>query len=313
MSYSRQQLLIICPVYNEEVNIEYFFSRLLPTLEKLDSTRYAYRLLFTNNRSSDRTLEKIQALQDQYPWVGYLTLSRNHGYQLSLLSGLTTVEADLYMVCDVDCEDPPEMLHPLLEQIEQGHDYAYGIRNNRPDPWLLGKMRRAFYFTLRSLGDYNIVPFMSEFAVFRKTVRDSLIRGNNSFPFLRAEVGYAGFSIKGVSYRREARRNGVSHYNWAGNFRFAIAGILSSTTFPLRMMFYALAPLCEDLFIVGDAALLGDVGLPIVPDRRPGLGPTLDFAIGRIAFGQDVHVETPGQGAEQGLEANRVEAGHGAL
>ena len=244
MPSTRQQLLIICPVYNEEVNIEYFFGRLLPTLEKLDSTRYAYRLLFTNNRSSDRTLEKVQSLQDQYPWVGYLTLSRNHGYQLSLLSGLTTVEADLYMVCDVDCEDPPEMLHPLLEQIEQGHDYAYGIRNNRPDPWLLGKMRRAFYFTLRSLGDYNIVPFMSEFAVFRKTVRDSLIRGNNSFPFLRAEVGYAGFSIKGVPYRREARKNGMSHYNWAGNFRFAIAGILSSTTFPLRMMFYALAPLC---------------------------------------------------------------------
>ena len=55
MPSTRQQLLIICPVYNEEVNIEYFFGRLLPTLEKLDSTRYAYRLLFTNNRSSDRT------------------------------------------------------------------------------------------------------------------------------------------------------------------------------------------------------------------------------------------------------------------
>jgi glycosyltransferase involved in cell wall biosynthesis len=242
MTETRKQLLIICPVYNEEVNIDYFFGRLTATLAQLDTSRYAYRLLFTNNRSTDGTLAKIHALEAKHDWIGHITLSRNHGYQLSLLSGLTTVEADLYMVCDVDCEDPPEMLHPLLATIEQGHDYAYGIRNNRPDPWLLGKMRRAFYFTLGSLGDYKIIPFMSEFAVFRRQVRDSLIRGQNSFPFLRAEVGYAGFSIQGVPYRREARKNGVSHYNWVGNFRFATAGILSSTTFPLRMMLYTLAP-----------------------------------------------------------------------
>ena len=79
----------------------------------------------------------------------YLTLSRNYGYQLSVLAGLSSVNADLYMVCDVDCEDPPEMLLSFLAKIEEGGDYVYGIRNNRPDPWLLGKMRSAFYLTLR--------------------------------------------------------------------------------------------------------------------------------------------------------------------
>ena len=66
--------------------------------------------LFTNNRSTDGTLDKIREVQARHDWIDYLTLSRNHGYQVSVLSGMTTADADLYMVCDVDCEDPPEML-----------------------------------------------------------------------------------------------------------------------------------------------------------------------------------------------------------
>lgn len=246
------RLAIICPVYNEQKNIAYFFERLSKAVERIDRRDYTITLLFTNNRSSDDTLELIDELHRKHDWVEYLTLSRNHGYQLSVLSGLQSIDADLYMVCDVDCEDPPELLHDFLQGIEEGQDYVYGIRNNRPDPWLLGKMRKAFYFTLQSLGDYRIVPFMSEFAMFRRKVRDVLIRGNNSFPFLRAEVGYGGFKIHGIQYRREARKHGESHYNYIGNFRFAIAGILSSTTFPLRALFYSLP--CVALAILATAA-----------------------------------------------------------
>ena len=240
MSDERTHIAIICPVFNEQDNIEYFFDRLQAAIAQADGGKYAFELLFTNNRSTDGTLRKLDELCRAHDWVHYLTLSRNYGYQLSVLAGLSSVDADLYMVCDVDCEDPPEMLLSFLAKIEEGGDYVYGIRNNRPDPWLLGKMRSAFYLTLRGLGDYPVVPYMSEFALFRRKVRDNLVRGCNTAPFLRTEVGYGGFEIVGVPYRREARKHGRTHYNYAGNFRFAIAGILSSTTFPLRAMFYGL-------------------------------------------------------------------------
>ncbi len=259
MNGQKTQIVVICPVFNEEENIDYFFGRLQATIDRVDREKYAFTLVFTNNRSTDGTLAKIKELRDSHDWVHYLTLSRNHGYQLSVLSGLSTFEADLYMVCDVDCEDPPEMLLTFLERIERGGDYIYGIRNNRPDPWFLGKMRSAFYFVLRSLGDYPVVPYMSEFALFRRKVRDNLVRGNNSLPFLRTDVGYGGFDVVGVAYRREDRRHGQSHYNYLGNVRFAIAGILSSTTFPLRAMFYSL-PIAVLLCVA--AALSVAVGFP---------------------------------------------------
>jgi glycosyltransferase involved in cell wall biosynthesis len=240
MKPRRKRLVVICPVYNEERNITYFFERIRMVFARLDPAEYEYRLLFTNNRSADGTLARLRELRAAYHWVDYLTLSRNHGYQLSVLAGLSAAKADLYMVCDVDCEDPPELLFDFLAEIRRGADIAYGIRNNRPDPWLLGRFRSLFYFLLRSLGDYRIIPYMAEFALFRRCVRDTLVAGRNTFPFLRAEVGYAGFTLAGVDYRRESRRHGRTHYNFWGNFRFAVAGILSSTTFPLRATFYAL-------------------------------------------------------------------------
>ena len=71
-----------------------------------------------------------------------------------------------------------------------------------------------------------------------------VVGSDNTAPFLRAEFGYAGFNIVGVPYRREARRHGRTHYNFIGNVRFAVAGMLSSTTFPLRAIFYAFPAVC---------------------------------------------------------------------
>jgi polyisoprenyl-phosphate glycosyltransferase len=166
------------------------------------------------------------------------------------------VAADLYMVCDCDCEDPPEMLPVFLQRIEAGVDVAFGIRTNRPDPWIMLKCRLLFYQLLKALGDYHIVPYMAEFGMIRRHVRDVIVSGKNTFPFLRAEIGFGGFRIEGVPYRREARTSGQSNYNFWGNFRFAVAGILSSTTFPLRATFYALPAMILANFVLLIAGLV---------------------------------------------------------
>jgi len=255
------RLAVICPIYNEAQNIPYFFDRIKKSLEQLDPLAYTYQLLFTNNRSTDGSLAQIDGIRATHDWVGYLTLSRNHGYQLSVLAGLSTMRADLYMICDVDCEDPPEMVHDFLSAIEGGHDLAYGIRNNRNEPWLLSRCRGLFYLALRALGDYRIVPYMAEFAMLKRCVRDVVIASDNSAPFLRAEYGYAGFSLIGIPYRRDARRYGKTHYNLLANTRFAIAGILAATTFPLRAVFYTFPVVCLLSVLLGLSFAAGVIAL----------------------------------------------------
>ena len=263
------RLVVICPIHNEEQNIAYFFERLKKTLDALDSNECTYQLVFTNNRSVDRSLAIVDELRRQHAWVGQVTLSRNHGYQLSVLAGLTLITADLYMICDVDCEDPPELVHEFLAAIRAGNDLAYGIRNNRDEAWLLSRFRSLFYWSLRTVGDYRMVPYMAEFSLFKRCVRDIVITSDNSAPFLRAEFGYAGFNLVGIPYRREARRFGKTHYNFIGNAQFAVAGLLSSTTFPLRAIFYAfpLVTIVNVLFLgafAGGAIDLGTAAIGLV-------------------------------------------------
>ncbi len=230
---------IICPAYNEEKNIPIFYDRINRVMESLCDT-YDFEIIFTNNRSTDGTLDAMMAVYREDPNVQILTMSRNFGYQGSILGGMKHAKGDAVIVIDADCEDPPELLPQFLEKWEEGHDIVYGIRGQRPMWWVEKEARDLFYRVLKKTADMDIVLYMAEFALISGHVKDVAINTNNTFPFIRAEIGYAGFSRYGIHYDRLPRPSGKSNYNIFGMFAFAIAGVLTSSTFLFRFAFYAL-------------------------------------------------------------------------
>ncbi len=228
---------IICPVYNEEKTVGLFYDRIRRVVDPL-SNRYAFEFLFTNNRSTDGTLDQLLRLREADRRVQVITLSRNFGYQASLQSGLSHAVGDAIVIIDVDCEDPPEMISEFVAKWEEGFDIVYGIRSDRPEAWLLKQVRNAFYRVLRIMADMDVILYMAEFALVGADVRDCLIENRNTFPFLRSEIGYAGFSRCGIKYARQKRIAGVTHYNLIRMAAFAIGGILTSSTILLRAAVY---------------------------------------------------------------------------
>jgi dolichol-phosphate mannosyltransferase len=244
----RTLISIICPVFNEEQAIPLFYQRLQVALAPLRS-RYDFELVFTNNRSTDRTLEVIHGLRQSDPAVQVLTLARNFGYQASVLAGLRHASGQAMVVIDVDCEDPPEMIPHFLLEFEKGYDIVYGKRERRPEFFGLQLLRKLFYRLNRSVADSEIILDMAEFALISARVRDIIVDNRSTFPFLRTELGYVGFERKGLLYERERRVHGRSHYNFLRMTQFAVGGILSSSTFLLRLSAYLL-PLCLVLNLV---------------------------------------------------------------
>jgi dolichol-phosphate mannosyltransferase len=235
----RVRLAIVCPVFNEVVAVPLFFERILPVVNELGA-RYLVSLVFINNASTDNTLEALKQLRTQHSWVQVITLSANVGYQRSLESGLRTIESDLYVMIDVDCEDPPEMIGVFIEAYESGYDIAYGERVDRHEPWSLKAARRLFYRTMRALADDEVLLDMAEFALLTREVRDAIVADRSSFPFIRASIGRAGYRRLAVPYKREQRIAGKTHYGVLGLFKFGVAGILSSSTWLLRITVYVL-------------------------------------------------------------------------
>jgi dolichol-phosphate mannosyltransferase len=231
----RPTLAVIVPVHNELANIAPFYDRVRAVL---DSLPVESQIVFANNGSTDGSLERIREIRARDKRVKVITLSRNFGYQAVVLAGLSLVSADRYAMVDVDCEDPPELLREFHTAIEGGADVAYGIRSNRVEPVGVTFFRRLFYYLNRGVADSDIVLWMAEFAMITRQVRDAIIAPHTTYVFLRAEIGYAGFTRVGVPYVRQARTSGKTHYNVFNLTRFAVAGFLASSTFPLRLILY---------------------------------------------------------------------------
>lgn len=229
-------LAVIVPMYNDVASIGPFYERARRVLDGLTDT--SWQLVFVNDRSDDGSLDRLRELQAADERVKIISLSRNFGYQAVLLAGLSLVSAELYAMIDVDCEDPPELLKDFKSALDGGAEIAYGIRSNRIEPRRMTFFRRVFYHLNRSIADSDIVVWMSEFAMITLAVRDAILVPHTTYVFLRAELGYVGFTRVGIPYVRAARAHGTSHYSFLRMTHFAVSGFLASSTFPLRFILY---------------------------------------------------------------------------
>lgn len=229
---------IVTPVFNEQATLELFYAQLTEALAPL-AERVRFELLFVNNGSSDATMEILERLRARDARVHVLTLSRNFGYQAAITAGLTTASGDAVACIDADGEDPPRVLARFIERWLAGDvDVVYGIRGRRPESAAMQLARRLFYRVTKKLADHEIILDMAEFALLDRRVKEAILTTRSTFPFVRGQVGYVGFRRVGIAYDRERRLGGRSHYNLVGAFKFGLGGILSSSTFFLRLLAY---------------------------------------------------------------------------
>jgi len=242
----KQKISVVCPVFNEEEAIPLYYERFKKAMASLQD-RYLIELTFINNCSTDNTLDEIKALHAKDSSIQYISLTRNFGYQSSVLCGISFATGHAIVVNDVDCEDPPELIPKFVNQWEKGFDIIYGKRGKRPEYLGLTLCRKIFYRLTKAIADNDFILDMAEFSLFSQRVRDEVMRTKTSFPFIRNELAYVGFRKIGIDYDREPRITGKGNYKgFSGMFRmvkFAVAGILTASTFPLRLIFYLAIPL----------------------------------------------------------------------
>lgn len=231
-------ITIICPVYNEEKLIKFFIKK-IENLKKIKNLKkYKFNIFFSNNASNDKTLKVIQEISKGKN-IYYQTLSKNFGYQNSINFALKNTIGDLYVIIDVDGEDPPELIEQFIKQYELGFDIVYGLRVNRDEFFLKKKLRWLFYRILKIVSDDDVFLDMAEFSLFTNEVKTALLEEKTTFPFVRTSLSRLGFNSKSVEYTRLKRKGGISNYNLFQNIKFAVAGILSSSTLPLRISLYS--------------------------------------------------------------------------
>ena len=235
---SAPQLSIIIPVKDEEQAIEPCVERLAAVLagtEVADS----YELLFVDDGSSDRTLDVLRRLNRSNPRLRAVSLSRNFGKEAALSAGLDHARGAAVVPLDVDLQDPPEVLPAMLAKWREGYEIVYGVRDNRATDSLPKRLTADLYYRAHNLLTRDKIPeHAGDFRLLDRKVVDVIRAMPERNRFMKGLFAWAGFRQSSVSYTRAPRQVGETKFNYWKLWTFALDGITSASTVPLRVWSY---------------------------------------------------------------------------
>ena len=112
------KLAIVVPCYNEEAAIPIFYEETKKCLKQIVGKIIEQaEFIFVDDGSSDDTLSVLRKLSVQDESVHYISFSRNFGKEAALYAGLNKACGNYIAVLDVDLQDPPSLIFPMLEAI----------------------------------------------------------------------------------------------------------------------------------------------------------------------------------------------------
>jgi len=274
-------------VFNESAVL----SLLMPRLDAALATIAAdVRVLFVDDGSTDATPQELARIANNDARVGVLRLARNFGKEAAMTAGLDHADADAVVIIDADLQDPPEVIREFWSQFELGADVAYGVRISRAgESWLKRITAATFYRLIDRMSDTPIPRDTGDFRLLSRRAVDALRQLRERHRFMKGLFGWVGFKQVAVRYHREPRAAGASKFNFWKLWNFALEGITSFSTVPLRIatwigLMTALVAFIYGTVIIAKTLIYGEPvrGYPSLMSVMLFLGGTQLVALGII-------------------------------
>ena len=241
-------LSIVIPVLNEERGLTRLLDRLVAVLDGLGRP---WEVIFVDDGSKDGTAEMLTALNARDPRFKAVVLSRNFGKEIAVAAGLRYATGAAAIVMDGDLQHPPESIPALVRQWEQGYEVVYATRTSRATDTALHRLTaKVFYGIFRTMSRTELPEGAGDFRLVDRRVIDVLNRMDERARFNKGLFAWVGFRSIGIPYEVAARGEGTSRWRWRQLMRFALDGLVSFTTIPLRIWSYLglLVSACAFLF-----------------------------------------------------------------
>jgi glycosyltransferase involved in cell wall biosynthesis len=227
---------LVVPVFNEEESIDLYLDTVPPLMER---DGFRFEIVFVNDGSRDNTLAHLldRAALDRR--LRIVNLSRNFGKEAALTAGIDHARGDVIVPMDIDLQDPPELIGPFMARWREGYDVVYGVRTQRT--WDTAAKRLSanwFYRVFNSMSPVRIPENVGDFRLVDRRAVEVLRQLPERNRFMKGLFAWVGFNAVGVPYERPQRAAGSSKFNLWRLWNFALDGVVSFSTAPLRAWFY---------------------------------------------------------------------------
>lgn len=242
-------LSIVIPFFNEEEVIQETAKRLIALCQGLGNLKF--ELIFVNDGSTDNSFELLKNISSEHHEIKVINLARNFGHQIAVTAGIDASKGDAVVLIDADLQDPPEIILAMLEKWRQGFDVVYGTRSERRgESAFKVATAKGFYRLLNHLSDTPIPLDTGDFRLMSRKVVTILKSMPERDRFIRGMVSWVGLKQTGLPYVRHQRFAGKSKYPLKKMLLFAMDGVISFSTKPLKVAI-SMGMVCAVIAILG--------------------------------------------------------------
>ena len=230
------ELSVIVPVFNEADNLEALVARLVPVLERVVAS---HEIVFVDDGSSDNSMTKLRALHALDHRCRTVSFSRNFGKEIAIAAGLDHARGQAVVIIDADLQHPPEVIETFVARWREGYKNVYGTRIDRnADSPLRRMLTRRFYSLFETFGETGLPNGAGDFRLLDRQAVEALKSMGERARFSKGLYAWIGFKSIGVPFEVAERHAGTTKFSYGKLTRFALDGLMSFSTLPLKIWTY---------------------------------------------------------------------------
>jgi glycosyltransferase involved in cell wall biosynthesis len=230
------ELSIVVPVFNEADNLEALIARLTPVLERIASS---HEILFVDDGSSDETMHVLRKIHTSDRRCRAVSFSRNFGKEIAIAAGLDHARGRAVVIIDADLQHPPETIETFVAKWREGYKNVYGTRIDRnADSPLRRMLTKRFYMIFEQFGETGLPDGAGDFRLLDRQAVEALKSMPERARFSKGLYAWIGFKSIGVPFEVAERHAGSSKFSYRKLTRFALDGLMSFSTLPLKVWTY---------------------------------------------------------------------------
>ena len=227
---------LVAPAYNEAQNLVAFIAAVSKVLDGIGEP---WEIVFVDDGSRDDTLGMLLAARATEPRIKVVALARNFGKDVALTAGLHHARGRAVIPIDCDLQHPPELIPEMVTRWRGGADMVIGVRSRRTEESFLRRsMSQAYYALMRRMNDVRIPPNAGDFRLLDRKIVDVINAMPERTRFMKGIFAWPGFKTETVEFQANARAGGQSSWSLFKLWRFALDGLFSFSTVPLKVWTY---------------------------------------------------------------------------
>ncbi len=230
---------VVISAYNEEGNILELHKEISKVIK--DIKNVDFELIFVNDGSTDKTLEKIKNVQKKDSRVKIVNFVKNYGHEIAMTAGMDNAKGDAVIFMDSDLQHPPVYIKEMIEKWLNGSDIVLTKRINNLETGKIYKCcAYVFYKILNFLSDVKIPEKSPDFRLIDRKYIDFLKNFNEKDRMFRGLLSLVmpTNKVEVIQFTAPERFSGKSKYNIKKSFMLAINAITQFSTRPLKLSIY---------------------------------------------------------------------------